>query len=466
MFFIDKFKDSIGLGENTSFGGADGTLASSDKGGSPALLSRKASSETRNIFSETTFKDPLFLRFKVFFDFTSKDGLLYDPLLDSSVDINTSNTAVGYLVRTCGKDSPYTKLAQQFISDLKIISSEYSFLFNEITGIGDLINADMQVMLPEDTKIEIRCIETLDMKIQALIENYRKFAFDPVRRVWRLPKNLRRFGMHVYVYPQGVYQIDPNNETEMQMLQKLVPTKVVESQNGTLEVTSPVLTSPQASNHVLYRLDECEIMLNGSGADFVSSLKNDEKGNPVNNLITIHPRRFNIDGTILNWWNTNANNMKCFASFVVGSEDSDWKSQLLDIAEETLLNAVSPLTSRAKDLINQYKGLAGDGGPSNALKNLGTQTLVGAAQYAGAFASNYVKTALNGIFYGNVYGFSADMLLTGMQGGVNGVATAIQRHIPSRNSKTNMSVGSNIYPEKVAETRSGTFQHGNVYRRM
>ena len=50
MFFVDKFKDSIGLGENTSFGGADGTLASSDKGGSPALLSRKASSETRNIF--------------------------------------------------------------------------------------------------------------------------------------------------------------------------------------------------------------------------------------------------------------------------------------------------------------------------------------------------------------------------------------------------------------------------------
>lgn len=466
MFFVDKFKDSLGLGESTSFGGAGGTLASSDKGGSPALLSRKASSETRNIFSETTFKDPLFLRFKIFFDFTSKDGLLYDPLLDSSVDINTSNTAVGYLVRTCGRESPYTKLAQQFISDLKTISSEYSFLFNEITGIGDLINADMQVMLPEDTKIEIRCMETLDMKIQALIENYRKFAFDPVRRVWRLPKNLRRFGMHVYVYPQGVYRIDPNNETEMQMLQKIVPTKVVESQNGTLDVTSPVLTSPQASNHVLYRLDECEIMLDGSGADFVSSLKNDEKGNPVNNLITIHPRRFNIDGTILNWWNTNANNMKCFASFVVGSEDADWKSQLLDIAEETLLNAASPLTARASDLIGQYKNLAGGGGPLDALKNLGTQALVGAAQYAGTFASNYVKTALNGLFYGNVYGFSADMFLTGMQGGVNGIATAVQRHIPSRNSKTNMAVGSNVYPDKVVETQSGTFQHGNVYKRM
>ena len=85
--------------------------------GSDALNHMKVSSEMRSYLSEDLFQDPLWLRFKFFFNFTSSEGLLADK------SIAGTNSAYKYFERI--GDTARCNLLTQFISDLKTISTEY-----------------------------------------------------------------------------------------------------------------------------------------------------------------------------------------------------------------------------------------------------------------------------------------------------------------------------------------------------
>lgn len=114
--------------------------------------------------------DPLFLRFKIFFDFTASSGLLAE-------ETNT-NSALAYLKRI-GDVARY-QLLKDFIESLKIISSEYPFLMQDLDGLSEILSANPQCFIPDDQNLMIHCLETVDMKIQKLVTSYRKIIYDDV----------------------------------------------------------------------------------------------------------------------------------------------------------------------------------------------------------------------------------------------------------------------------------------------
>lgn len=414
--------------------------------GSPLLNRMKASSETRNFLSEDLFQDPLYIRFKIFFNFYTSEGLL------ANESIAGTNSALMYFKRI--GDTARYELLKQFISDLSMISSQYSFLFDEITELGEILNLPMGEFCPADQKINIRTKETLDMKIQGLIENYRKIVWDWDRKVYVLPKNLRRFGMHIYIYPMNVYQITA--EDAQTDIKKLFPCFVVNyqpSSGSEVKKVKPqnyVIASPDSFNHVLYRFDGCEFLLNNSGANFLSSVLNTAGSEPTTNLISIHPMKHEIEGDITNWWHTGSKNMKSLASLVVGAENQSLVDNLKDLGMDTLLDIASPITDRANSLINKI-GIDFSKGFKENLVNIGTGALMDAASYVATNASAYVKNKINGLFYGNVYGFSFDTLASGI-GSINGIMTTARNSLGNnrnQGSSVTSRVGTNVYAGDV-----------------
>lgn len=440
--------------------------------GSDALNHMKASSEMRSYLSEDLFQDPLWLRFKVFFNFTSSEGLLADK------SIAGTNSAYKYFERI--GDTAKCNLLTQFISDLKTISTEYSFLFEEVTGLSEILGAPMGEFLKEDQKIDIRFKETLDMKIQGLIENYRKLVWDWDRRVYVLPKNLRRFGMHLYIYPMGVYHVKAEDVKASgagegsRNISNLFPCYVIGA-----EQSSYILAAPSAHNHVLYRFNGCEILLNNSGANFISSIIN-WNPEPTTNLLSIHPMSHEIEGTITNWWHTGSANMKAFASLVEKASDKNGldalkeqlKGQALDLAKDTILDIASPITDRAGAIVNSL-GIDFSKGAVENLANIGANIAMDAANYIASNGSAFVKNKINRLFYGNVYGFSADTILSGI-GSVNGMMTTMRNSLGNnrnQGSGNSSKVGTNVYEgdnpaDKPPMYEDNIYNSGTRYRQL
>lgn len=142
------------------------------------------------------YQDPTVLGFKLMFDFWG-DGLL-------STNPNNPNTALNYLIRTGQSDRAI--LLKKFIYHLIDINNKTPWFFQEITGLDEAwkrgFNASdgFSPLLSEDRKITISCLESIDLRITALIDLYRKSCFDWIYRREVVPWNLRQFNVLVYVY--------------------------------------------------------------------------------------------------------------------------------------------------------------------------------------------------------------------------------------------------------------------------
>jgi hypothetical protein len=143
------------------------------------------------------FQDPTYMGFKLFFLFDQPDsGLL------STVD--HPNTAIGYLNRI-GETVRAGYLAK-FVTHLKNLNQVTPWFFQTIDGLGDAWKHGYQEdafksLLAKDRKIKIGCLdESVDLRITALMDLYRKACFDWPNRREIVPQNLRFFKMGVYCY--------------------------------------------------------------------------------------------------------------------------------------------------------------------------------------------------------------------------------------------------------------------------
>lgn len=139
--------------------------------------------------------DPTYLGFNIFFDFVNS------PLLFISDD---NSLAGDYAYKYLSNVSPQrAELLKIFVNSLQYIQNNKSYIFQTITGLERCwsIATDLKdaYMGGEDAKIEITCLESLDMRITGLIDLYRKIAYDTNGRREILPSNLKKFKCTIVV---------------------------------------------------------------------------------------------------------------------------------------------------------------------------------------------------------------------------------------------------------------------------
>jgi hypothetical protein len=153
------------------------------------------------------YQDPTWLGFKLFFLFDQPDSRLLYKGTDANaateeVDL-IPNTAYTYL-KNIGEDYRAHYLSK-FVTHLQNINNITPWYFQTIEGLGDAWKRgyqedDWKPMLPKDRKISIGCLESIDLRMSALMDLYRKSCFDWKNRRELVPWNLRTFTVYIYVY--------------------------------------------------------------------------------------------------------------------------------------------------------------------------------------------------------------------------------------------------------------------------
>jgi len=153
-----------------------------------------------NLFFETNpyilFQDPTYLGFKLFFLVNQPDSKLLS-------DEPLPNTAMSYLYNI--GDTARMHYLQKFVQHLVAINQQTPWFFQSIEGLAEawkhgFQEADFKPKLGDDRKISIKCLESIDLRMTALIDLYRKACFDWPNRREVVPKNLRQFTMYIYCY--------------------------------------------------------------------------------------------------------------------------------------------------------------------------------------------------------------------------------------------------------------------------
>ena len=153
-----------------------------------------------NIYYETDpflrYQDPLYIGFKLFFLFNEVNcGLLSDQPL--------KNTALGYLEKI--GDTARAEYLKRFVTLLRKLNQNTPWFFQQIDGLEEawkhMYNEKSYKPILNDRKIIINCLEeSVDMRITALMDLYRKACFDWPNRREVVPANLRRFKVKIYCY--------------------------------------------------------------------------------------------------------------------------------------------------------------------------------------------------------------------------------------------------------------------------
>lgn len=139
--------------------------------------------------------DPTYLGFSVYFDFVNS------PLLFVSDD----NALEGdYAYKYLSEVSPQrAELLKIFVNSLQYLQNNKPYVFQTIEGLDRCWNIATDLkdayMGGDEAKIGITCLESVDMRMTALMDLYRKIVFDTNGRREIVPKNLRMFKCTIIV---------------------------------------------------------------------------------------------------------------------------------------------------------------------------------------------------------------------------------------------------------------------------
>ena len=167
------------------------------------------SDASKNAFTKTNLfyakgpwlgiQDPTVLGFKLFFYFDNVESPL---LFGLKRDINDPplNSAAHFL-KSIG-DTQRLFYLEKFIYLLSGINTQCPWYFQSLNGLKDAWKQDITQPLLKDKKLEIECYDSIDLRVTAMMDLYRKACFDWKYRREVIPENLRRFKMDVYLYEQ------------------------------------------------------------------------------------------------------------------------------------------------------------------------------------------------------------------------------------------------------------------------
>jgi hypothetical protein len=145
----------------------------------------------KNSFSKNNnrYDDPTIFGFSLIF---YKDER--SPLLNES---SRGDNAYNYLL-SIGEKSAAESL-KRFREKLSLITNDYPYYFQTLSGLGNIYKFEPKNSLEERT-LTIETLESIDLKISSLIEDYIEASWDFEYRRELLPPNMKEFDMSVLVY--------------------------------------------------------------------------------------------------------------------------------------------------------------------------------------------------------------------------------------------------------------------------
>jgi hypothetical protein len=210
------------------------------------------------------FSDPLNINFKFMIDYSKPYGLFAPESVQDS--------ALAYLKRI-GETARY-ELLNLFIDNFKNIIKNHEYLLLGVDGIDAIIerNQNEQFYL-DDNDLIITTRETIDMKIQSLLNAYRYIWFDDVRGVEVLPVNLREFDCYFVLYALGYYNHMLYDDTEDNPEGNILPTVKKIYENLTEERMGDIANLK--FNCVVINVGCASIDLKNSSKGFFDAISND-----------------------------------------------------------------------------------------------------------------------------------------------------------------------------------------------
>lgn len=150
------------------------------------------------------WQEPTYIGFTIEFDFETIRSDIEESKFDSLTNhllMNPSDewSAVQYL-RNINEPGRARSL-EVFITMLKDITQKAPWYFQSITGIGSILKIDpSQNFRGSGSDITISTIESLDLKITAMKDLYKKAAWDAINHRWMLPENMRFFRCNIILH--------------------------------------------------------------------------------------------------------------------------------------------------------------------------------------------------------------------------------------------------------------------------
>jgi hypothetical protein len=208
------------------------------------------------------------------------------------------------------------QMMDAFRNGLMFINEKCPYYFQSLSGLDQLLKVDIKNFHKPGSKpqrsgtLTVDCLESIDMRIFALSELYRKAIFDYTYHRTMLPENLRKFRMWVVVSEirniQLTYGInDVLNPFSIPSVGKAAnaldsfnsQTGFLDQIQGSLQKsTNPLEAEDKFGSYTLgpyafiYQLDQCEFDFDDSYPSF-SSIDNRGNSSPVTNKFKIHVGR-------------------------------------------------------------------------------------------------------------------------------------------------------------------------------
>ena len=232
------------------------------------------------------------------------------------------NGGVGYLGAQSFLSTRSEKRAEMiraFGSGWEYINKNSPWYFQSVSGLDKLVSASVPRYgkpggkIMRSGELTINCLESIDMRISALAELYRKAIYDYTHHRVMLPENLRKFRMWIVVTEIRNIQMDFNMSDVLNPFSVPAVAKIANvlsdfnSQTGLLDSTEKFLnksTRPDQATGVdpiessrynlqpyvyIYQLDQCEFDFDSTYPSFETI--NNAGGQMVSTSFKIHVGR-------------------------------------------------------------------------------------------------------------------------------------------------------------------------------
>lgn len=133
-----------------------------------------------------------------------------NPLFDYNGDYSTHK----YLMNNLG-EKHRANLLEELIKGFADLTWRCPYYITSVDGLNDIISVDPKrgTRVKQDAVITLKCIEGLDMRINALMNMYKKIAWDDVYQRWILPDMMRYFKMNIYISEFRIFHESKNRSS-------------------------------------------------------------------------------------------------------------------------------------------------------------------------------------------------------------------------------------------------------------
>ena len=415
----------------------------------PAMNTFKKS----NMYYETDpflrYQDPIYLGFKFFFIFDQPgSGLLSEQ--------DHPNTALHYLINR-GYDSKAECLIK-FIQLFKKINQKTPWFFQSIEGLDEAWKhlyqeADFKPLLATDRKIIINCLdESVDMRMTALMDLYRKACFDWPNRREIVPLNLRQFKASVYVYEGRTFNKwgFPFSMSQYgEAAQAMVPAILKQGKNEMDKYFGPdPVDNSVIGNIISGAKDEGFKGALGGLMDKKADVINDSISRVLFNFEYCEFLPDESNGTVASLSNKEfgMKAQKIAFSYRNVSEDNIYRFHHDKKVTDFLVNTFDSLALDTPSLLQNVPDAAGP-------------YINGAIAQGISQLQQVLTSSLNNLFLGNVYGFNAAGAVSALvNGGVSGaisLANEIGKNASKKNNTKDQENGFADNPLTTFESSSG-----------